>query len=89
MKAGYLLEKKIALKHLLIFNLAIKIKSYEIKKNYGLQNYSNFFLIKSMCSKSAKPIISAHPLEIETGRYSKQCIPPPQKKRNLVFLNFL
>ena len=47
----------------------------QIRKNYELQDYLKFPINKAVRSKLTKLRISAHPLEIETGRYSKPCIP--------------
>ena len=47
----------------------------QIRKNYELQGYLKFPINKSVRSKLTKLRISAHPLEIEIGRYSKPCIP--------------
>lgn len=38
-----------------------------------------------MCSKLTKLIIVAHPLEIETGWYSKPCIPPKLSRFSFTF----
>ena len=47
----------------------------KIRRNYELQDYLKFPIVKTVRSKLTKLRISAHPLEIETGRYSKPCIP--------------
>ena len=47
----------------------------QIRKNYELQDYLKFLINKAVRSKLTKLRISAHPLEIEMGRYSKPCIP--------------
>lgn len=38
-----------------------------------------------MCSKLTKLIIVAHPIEIETGWYSKPCIPPKLSRFSFTF----
>ena len=47
----------------------------KVRKNYELQDYLKCPIIKAVRSKLTQLRISAHPLEIETGRYSKPCIP--------------
>ena len=47
----------------------------QIRKNYELQDYLKYPINKAIRSKLTKLRISAHPLEIEVGRYSKPCIP--------------
>ena len=47
----------------------------QIRKNYELQVYLKFPINKSVHSTLTKLRISARPLEIENGRYSKPCIP--------------
>ena len=47
----------------------------QIRKNCELQGYLKFPINTSVRSKLTKLRISAHPLEIENGRYSKPCIP--------------
>ena len=47
----------------------------KIRKSYELQDYLKYPIVKVVRSKLTKLRLSAHPLEIETGRYSKPCIP--------------
>ena len=47
----------------------------KIRKNYELQDYLKFPIVKTVRSKLTKLRISAHPLQIETGRYSRPYIP--------------
>jgi hypothetical protein len=47
----------------------------KIRKNYELQDYLKFPIVKTVRSKLTKLRISAHSLQIETGRYSRPYIP--------------